>query len=227
LHLKRTVVSVQIGAVARLADLLGNELESAIAKHVVSGTVAVRRDGLDGDEHGDRRNHGGAEKAVCAYPVEHYPYWAERLRRPLVGGAFGENLTVRGLTEAFVCIGDVLAVGTAVLQVSQPRQPCYRLASFYGIRELALWLQQAGMTGFYCRVLAPGELTARCSIELIERPHPSLTLEEANHVMHADLDDLAALRRLMVPELSERWRDTIARRLRGERNGTERRLYGK
>jgi MOSC domain-containing protein YiiM len=221
------VLSIQVGSAAPVVDLHGRIIRSAISKEPLDGVCAVGWFGLEGDEHGDPRNHGGADKAVCLYPAEHYPIWERRLGKALRGGAFGENITTCGCTEDGVCIGDLLAIGTAMFEVSQPRQPCYRLAAFHGVLELAVWVEATGFTGFYCRVVRRGELAPGCAIELIERPHPDLTVSEANRVMHRHKSNLEAAERLLVQALSNRWQATLRRRLRGDtRDMTVARLYG-
>jgi MOSC domain-containing protein YiiM len=200
---------------------------SAIRKSPVRGPLRLGSTGLEGDGQADLENHGGPEKAVCVYPLEHYPYWAERLVREMKPGAFGENFSTEGLSESEVCVGDVYRVGGTVVQVSQPRQPCFKLATRHGVKELALWVQETGLTGFYFRVLEEGEVRAGDGIFLIERPAPGATLAEANRVMHRDKRDLAGIERLLaVSELSASWRRTFEKRLSSQTEDTAPRLEG-
>ena len=189
-------------------------------KAPVTGPVWLSGTNLSGDEQADKRVHGGPEKAVCVYPLEHYSYWEERLGRELSKAAFGENFTTERLTESGVCIGDVFRVGEsgrgAVMQVSQPRRPCFKLGARYGIPELVLWVQETGLTGFYCRVLEEGEVRAGDGIPLVERLHSRASVSEANRVMHRDKSDREGLERLVaVEELSESWRVKFEKRLSG------------
>lgn len=220
--------SLNVGLPAPL-PYRGKQVQSGFVKRPVEGAVWLSRTGLAGDGQADLKVHGGPEKAACVYPAEHYPYWEERLGRRLPAAAFGENLSTAGLTEPEVCIGDVFSVGDrgAVAQVSQPRQPCYKLAARHGEKRLALWVQQTGLTGFYLRVLEEGEIAEGDAVRLVERPAPEATLAEANRVMHRDKGDLRAAERLLsVEQLSPSWRRTFEERLAGGREDTAARLLG-
>jgi MOSC domain-containing protein YiiM len=149
------------------------------------------------------------------------------LDRRLGPAAFGENFSTQGFTESAVCVGDVYGVGTAVVQVSQPRQPCFKLAARHGVKELALWVQETGLTGFYFRVLEEGEVAAGDEIALLERPAPEVSVAEANRVMHLDKQDVAGIERLLaVAELSANWRRTFEKRLSGRAEDAAPRLEG-
>lgn len=223
--LQARVLTVSVGTVGDL-PYRDRTIRSAFAKRPVDAQVMVTRLGLAGDEQGDRAKHGGPDKAVCVFPAEHYPHYERLLGRDLDRPAFGENLTVSGLDEHQVCIGDVLRVGGAVLQVSLPRNPCYRLAARHGVRELPLWFERSGRTGFYLRILQEGPVRAADRIDLADRLHPHATLAEANRLMHRDKHDRQAIRALLVPELGHNWRRTFERRLRGETEDPTRRRFG-
>ena len=212
------VRSVFVGLPATLGhsdsvDWYDDPWTSAIVKRPVDGPVAVTRDGLAGDGHADLVHHGGADKAVCAYPAVHYPAWRAQLERQDVGdGAFGENITVDGLAEDGVCIGDTWAVGDVLLEVSQPRQPCWKLARRWHLMTLTRLAVESGWTGWYFRVRHPGTLAAGAALALVARPHPAWTIRAANDVMHAGRGGLTDRRTLAaLPELSASWRDTLAR----------------
>jgi MOSC domain-containing protein YiiM/ketosteroid isomerase-like protein len=167
-----SIVSVQVGRVAPLGPA---GVPSGFVKRPVSGTVAVTPLGLLGDEQADLRIHGGPEKAVYLYPEEHYERWRALFPEhaaALVPGGFGENLTTRGLDEATICIGDVLIVGTARLQVTQPRQPCFKLGLRFDDPRLARAMISHGLSGWYARVLDPGTVEANAPIRLFDRPNP-------------------------------------------------------
>jgi MOSC domain-containing protein YiiM len=154
-------------------------VRSAIYKQPVAGPVMVRRFNLDGDQQADLKVHGGPDKAVYCYPAEHYAAWSGELGLPLDFGSFGENLTLSGLREAALHIGDVLSIGEAVLQVSQPRLPCFKLGIKLGDqRFIARFLQQR-RCGFYCRVLQEGMIEPRQSIEIVERAESHLTIAQS------------------------------------------------
>jgi MOSC domain-containing protein YiiM len=220
------LISLNVG-LPRLLAYRGKYVRSGFIKTPVSGSLRLGETGLVGDGQADLKYHGGTEKAVCVYPLEHYPYWEQRLDRPLDYGAFGENFSTEGLLEAEVCIGDVYWIGTAMVQVSQPRQPCFKLAARHGVRDLALWVQQTGFTGFYFRCLEPGEVRAGDEIVLLERHAPEASVAEANRVMHRDKQDRRAIERLLgVSELSHSWRRTFEKRLSGHTEDTSPRLEG-
>jgi MOSC domain-containing protein YiiM len=172
--------------------------------------------GLEGDAQADLRVHGGPDKAVCVYPTEHLAPWSERLGRRLAPAAFGENFSVTGLLESDVCLGDVYRVGTALVQVTQPRQPCYKLATRQGEPQFALWVQETGRTGYYFRCLEPGEVRPGDAITLVKRPAPGCTIAEANRLLHHDKRDGAGLERLLAVEaLSASLRRTFEEYLAG------------
>ena len=154
-----TVASVQVG-VPQPIDTSRGTVDSSIVRRAVDGRVAVDREGVAGNAQANLVNHGGPDKAVCVYVVRHLDHWAGRLARELVGGAFGENLTIDGPDEAHACIGDTYRVGTALLQVSQPRQPCYKLSAVLGEERLVAWIVEHGSTGYYFRVVEAGEVWA-------------------------------------------------------------------
>lgn len=209
------LVSLNVGLPRTLA-YRGKHVPSGFRKSPVRGPLRLDQTGLEGDAQADVKNHGGPEKAVCVYPSEHYPYWEARLDRALEAGSFGENFGTEDLLETEVCIGDVYRAGTAVVQVNQPRQPCFKLAARHGIKELALWVRETGFTGFYLRCLEPGEVRAGDGIVLLERPAHDVSLAKANRVMHRDKRDTVGIERLLsIPELSDSWRSQLEERLSG------------
>ncbi|WP_340697250.1 MOSC domain-containing protein [Cellulosimicrobium funkei] len=220
------VLEVRTGGVGTVAHR-GREVPTAFRKQPRVGPVAVGAEGLDGDAQADRRVHGGPEKAVCVYPVEHYAAWRDELGADLPPGAFGENLLTRGLTEDDLLLGDVLALGTATLQVSMPRRPCFKLAAVHGLVDLPDRVQSSGRTGWYLRVLTPGTVRAGATAVVVDRPDRSATVREVNRVMNLDRNDLPAAAALAaLPTLPARWRETLARRLRGGTEDDRARLRG-
>jgi MOSC domain-containing protein YiiM len=205
--------SLQVGRPKPLAYRDGQIL-TAFARRATSGPVALGAEGLAGDEVADKVNHGGPDKAVCAYPAEHYPYWAERLDRELPEAAFGENFTTEGLLEHQLRIGDAFRVGGALVQVSQPRSPCYKIAARHGIKQLTAWVQQTGRTGYYFRVLEPGHVEAGAELELVDRPPHGVTVADVNRVAYEDKHDEAGIRHVLAAtELTDSWRVWLWERL--------------
>lgn len=195
-------------------DAIEKPWTTGFFKEPVAGPVRLGRTNLDGDGQADLQFHGGPEKAVNVYPEEHYAYWRNILGiTPLPPAAFGENFTTRGALEADVCIGDVFRIGDALLQLSQPRQPCWKLARRWRVKDLAMQVQQTGRTGWYFRVLQEGAVAAGMALTLVERPHPEWSVTAANIVMHQRKQDLTAARELAeCPLLSVSWRETLSRR---------------
>ncbi|TCJ18282.1 MOSC domain-containing protein [Rubrobacter taiwanensis] len=224
--MKARLVSLNVGKPRELAH--GRRtVRSAIYKTPVSGVLWLGERGLEGDEQADLRVHGGPEKAVCVYPLENLPHWRAVLGLELGPGAFGENFSVSGMVEEAVHIGDTYRVGEAVVQVSQPRQPCFKLAARHEVPELALLVQESGRTGFYFRCLQPGRVRAGDELALLERPGASVSVAEANRIMHRDKRDAAGIERLLaIPELSASWRRTLEKRLGGAVEDAGRRLSG-
>ncbi|MBI4912611.1 MAG: MOSC domain-containing protein [Acidobacteria bacterium] len=168
------LVEVRAGRVRAFVDREGRPWRSAIAKEPLSGPVRVDREGLVGDEVADRKHHGGPEQAVLAYGLGVYGAWrAEGHELPC--GSFGENLVMEGVDDHEACIGDVWNLGGAILQISQPRQPCETLARHVGSDELVEQTWALGRGGWYLRVLTPGSIVPG-PIELLQRPHPGWTV---------------------------------------------------
>ncbi|HOY87860.1 MAG: MOSC domain-containing protein [Methylotenera sp.] len=180
----------------RAAPYAKPDIFSAIDKKSVSGTIKVSAEGLEGDEQGDRRFHGGIDKAVNFYSYEHYHFWRRQLgAMPLLdtSGAFGENLSTVGMTEDDVCLGDQLRIGTVLLEISQTRQPCWKLNHRFGVQDMALLVQQSLRTGFYCRVLNPGILMVGDAIKLVARPHPNWSLRRFLILLYQNTLDVDSL----------------------------------
>ena len=195
----------------------GKTVTTGIFKEPLADRVMVRRLNIDGDEQGDRRVHGGFDMAVYAYPIEHYAYWQEELGRDsFPHGQFGENLTVQGLIEGRVRVGDVYRIGGALLQVTQPRIPCYKLAIRMGEgAEFPARFQQSGRPGFYLRVLEEGEIGAGDEIELIDHDEDSVTIAEFIRVYLHEAHDPQSLKRVLASrDLGEAWRVYLEKMLK-------------
>jgi len=184
-------------------------------KEPIADPVHLTRTGLAGDGQADLVNHGGPDKAVLTYAAAHYEAWQREwnLAEMLFGG-FGENFTIAGLTEAYVCIGDVYMVGDAKVQVSQPRQPCWKTARRWRLKELPKRVIETGRSGWYFRVLAEGIVEAGLSVELVERPCPSWSVARTNDVFYRGQNNREATAELAaLPLLSLTWREHLLNRL--------------
>jgi MOSC domain-containing protein YiiM len=207
------VLSLQVGRAGTL-PWRGRQVASAIDKTPVDGRVALAPLGFAGDEQADLRLHGGVDKAVCCYPSEHFPRWAALLdRETMPFGAFGENLTLAGALETEVCIGDTYTLGGdgAVVQVSQPRGPCFKVAARWRRTTVTRDMAREMIAGFYLRVLEPGTVAAGDTMDLVDRIS-GVTVAEVLRVTYRDRHDPAALARVVaVPELAEQWRGSLAK----------------
>ncbi len=208
------ILSLRIGG---LAPLGARGVPSGIDKSEVAGDVALSKTGFAGDEQGDTAKHGGPEKAVHHYPFEHYRAWADTLGHHVclsTSGAFGENISTDGLTEADVSIGDVFRLGTALVEVSQGRQPCWRLNERFGRKTMAREVQDTGRTGWYYRVIKTGTVGPADRLTLMERRAPEWTIARIWRAFYIDRLDQAELRGIAaLKPLAESWRNHAARRL--------------
>ena len=215
------VITIQVGlpqafGIKGASNPMDRPWTTGFFKTPIEGKIWLGSTNLVGDGQADLKNHGGVEKAILAYAAEHYPIWRKNLQLPdLPHGAFGENLTIVGQTESSVCIGDVYNLGEAKIQVSQPRQPCWKLSRRWRIRDLALQVQQNGRTGWYFRVLKEGNIEPNLPLILQDRPYPQWTIARANQIMHQEQnqDNLESAAQLAAcPLLSSKWQQTLSRR---------------
>jgi MOSC domain-containing protein YiiM len=208
------VLSVNVG-LPRIVAWKGRMVETGIFKEPVAGRVAIRRLNLDGDRQADLSVHGGPTKAVYAYPGEYYTFW--RVQFPemeLPWGMFGENLTIEGLSEESVHIGDRFQVGSAHLMVTQPRLPCYKLGIKFGRDDILKRFLASGLTGFYFAVLKEGDVAAGDPIRLLHRDEHEVKVADITRLYRKDRHNLDLLRRaLAVEALPESWRDYFLERL--------------
>jgi len=189
---------------------MDQEWTSAIFKQPVQGSIWISKTGLTGDGQADLENHGGLEKAVFGYSVENYTYWQKELETShLTYGGMGENFLMEHVTESSIAIGDTFQIGDAVVQVSQPRQPCWKPARRFRIKTLALLIQNTGRTGWYFRVLKEGAAEAGQTFTLIDRPYSQWTIERCNEILYAKEPDISKMRELaacdlLAPKLKEK-----------------------
>ena len=213
------IESIQVGKPKTIAP----DWTTSIYKSPITSNVFLGKYNLEGDRQADLTVHGGLDKAVNVYPCEHYAYWNKRtgllLRKRInlpapYNGAFGENFTVSGLIESNVCIGDVFNVGDCIVEISQPRQPCWKLARKFKQASLPFWIQHTGRTGWYFRVLQEGYVQAGNTFELIQQNNPSWSIMRANRLMYTpdqSKQDIASI--LMCEQLSHSWKTTFNKRL--------------
>ena len=208
------VISVN-ASLPREVSWKGKAVTTGIFKRPVAGRVIVRKLNLEGDRQADLRVHGGPSKAVYAYPSEHYTFWRRELpEMELPWGMFGENLTIDGLLENEVNIGDRFRIGSVELIVTQPRMPCYKLGVRFGREDMVKRFLRSGRTGFYFAVEREGELGARDSITRIARDEHDVTVADITRLYVDDKTDSPVLRRAVELEaLPEDWREYFRERI--------------
>jgi MOSC domain-containing protein YiiM len=207
------VLSVNVGQ-PREVEWKGRRLLTAIFKEPVAGSVRVTSTQIEGDRQADLSVHGGPSKAVYAYPAEHYAYWREELgREDLAWGAFGENLTVEGLDERELCVGDAFDVGSARLVVTQARIPCFKLGIRFGDPSMIRRMLESRRPGFYFGVEREGALAAGDAFVAARRDPRRVTVAAAFLLYLNEVDDLELLERaIAVPALTPSWRRGFERR---------------
>lgn len=208
------IVSVSVG-LPREVEWNRKVVRTAIFKTPVDGPVHVGTLNLNGDQQADLSVHGGVDKAVYAYPSEHYSFWREELSgTDLPWGWFGENLTTEGLLEDNVFVGDRFRIGSAEFVVTQPRMPCFKLGIRFGDPSIIKRFLRSGRSGFYLAVLKEGELTAGDAIDLSTRAKDSLSIADITGLYSADVVDEKLLRRASeLPSLPLSWREYFRKQL--------------
>jgi MOSC domain-containing protein YiiM len=200
------VLALYAGRAGSLATSKG-EVRTAIAKAPLTRRARVAADGPAGDEQVSP-GHGGPDRALCLYPHEHYAHWETR-----VAPAFGENITAAGVLERETLIGEVWRIGSALVQVSQPRSPCFKVAARLQVTDLVMRARRTGFTGLHLRVLEPGGIAPGDAIELLERPRHGITVADAVRARFGPLDRELIASVLALPQLAAEWRvKTGARR---------------
>lgn len=226
------VEELRVGKVKHLGkkdakNPLDRAWSTGMFKQPQSDQLFLTKTGLETDEIGDLKAHGGPEKALFAYPAKHYAYWQKELDVEIGKGGMGENLVLQGVDETEVCLGDQYAFGEAIIEVSQPRQPCWKPARRYRIMNLAIRIQKSRKTGWYYRVLKEGYVSHEDQLKRIARPYPEWTVDQCNVVMHEMRRDYEMSKKLAeVPALAANWQRRLEKRIRGRESGIESRVFG-
>lgn len=213
------IISINVG-LPREVPWQGKTVSTGIFKSPVDGPVALRPLNLDGDGQADLSVHGGRYKAAYVYPAEHYEFWRNELPdMDLTWGHFGENFTTQGFLEDAVSIGDTFRVGSALVQVTEPRMPCYKLGIRFGRADMVKRFLASKRTGFYFAVLEEGIVQAGDTFAAVERSSHGITVAEVTRLYAFDKEDWATMRRVVeIEALSVSWRDYFQTRLeRGRR----------
>lgn len=207
------IISINTTSPARVSlDSGPRKTRSGIFKVPILQPVFLDDLGFEGDGVGDTRVHGGKDKAVCAYCVEHFPYWSEKLQRKILPGAFGENLSLWGMSETAINIGDIFEMGSAQVQVSQPRQPCHKLNKVFNDQSMACSVKKSGFSGYYLRVLKPGLVEPGAPVKRIHKD--GFSIEKANALLRKGGANIQHMQELVsLPALSDEWRKMFQKRL--------------
>lgn len=208
-----TLIAVSSGRKA-LVTHGSRTIETAFVKSPIDGPVNISTLGIDGDEH-VYEHHGGPDMALLLYPVEHYSYWRKLGLALPAAGAMAENLTTQGVRETDVAIGDFITVGSAVLQVAQPRSPCFKLAARFARKSLPVEMQTTGYTGYLVRVIEPGVCAAGDAVTCEKGPAVDrISIADAGRILNVDRHDVEGAQRLLsVAELGETVRNTLSARV--------------
>jgi MOSC domain-containing protein YiiM len=216
------LVSLNVG-LPRLLTWKGETFKTGIFKNPVAGRIRLRETNLDGDRQADLTVHGGPNKAVYGYASEHYSYWqAELPKQELPWGAFGENFTTEGMLETKLSMGDRFRLGSAVIRVTTPRLPCYKLAAKFQSDAMIARFLRSSHSGFYFAVVEEGEVGAGDELQFLESETPSLTIAEFNHLYVSPKPDLELLKRAVeVKSLPESWRERYQARIEDVRRNLQ------
>ena len=192
----------------------GKNVTTGIYKKPLQGSVSLRATNIDGDKQVDLKNHGGLDKAVYAFPCEHYAFYQEHLGQGSFGyGEFGENLTTEGLVESCVHIGDQFKIGTSIVEVSQPRSPCFKLAMIMGAPKVVRFMLDSGRTGFYFRVIREGLIEAG-EVKRVFKNESAQSVEEIHNLLYLEIINVRELKRaLLNPALGQSLREEFSKRL--------------
>jgi len=201
------ILSVNV-SLPREIDIGGQKVTTAIFKEPVNGRVMLRTHNLDGDKQADLTVHGGVDKAVYSYPIEHYEYWREIFPNiNLPNGMFGENFTIEGLMENEVNVGDIYQVGSSKLIATQPRMPCYKLGIRFGRMDVIKKFLASGRSGIYFRVAEEGEVAAKDKIERLRKDPNQVTIRDIVRLYSKDTRDIETMRRAVkVNDLPDGWK---------------------
>lgn len=211
---KYTIVSMHVGGPKQVVRN-GEELYTSFLKAPTTKRIALTETGLVGDGQAVTEHHGGEEKAVCVYPYSHYHYWEKTLGKTMDYPSFGENITVKGLTEENVYLGDIFQWGDAIVQVNQPRKPCNRISFVHQEKTLTKQVTQTGFTGFYMRVIEPGEVSAGDVLERVEQHHEQVSIALVNQTLYFDRKNEAALRSILkVDAIASTLQEQVEKRLK-------------
>ncbi len=207
------IISINTAVSTRVSlDKGSKKVKSGIFKKPVSQPIFLDYLGFEGDVVGDSRVHGGKDMAICVYCSDHFPYWEDKLKRTILPGSFGENLSVSGMSEETINIGDIFEIGQTQVEVSQPRQPCYKLNKVFSDQSMACSVKTTGFSGYYLRVLKPGMVDPGVSIKRVHEGQYSI--EKVNALLRKGGINIQHMQELIaLPALSVDWREMFQKRM--------------
>ncbi|MBM7716849.1 MOSC domain-containing protein [Siminovitchia sp. FSL H7-0308] len=203
------IYSLNVGLPQLVSNQKGQVVKSGIRKKPVA-SVFLAKNGFQGDDVADKANHGGDDRAVCFYPYEHYEEWNDLVERELSIPAFGENITIAHFPETEACVGDVIEIGEAAVQITHGRIPCAKIDIFNRVNGMFYKVIQTGKTGYFARVLKEGTVTENSPVKLADRLESAMTVAHLNHLFFFDRTNKPELERAVsIPELAEDMRSRL------------------
>ncbi|MDL4841820.1 MOSC domain-containing protein [Aquibacillus rhizosphaerae] len=207
------VLSLNIGQ-PKTYQINNRELNTGFVKHAVTDSVWLSKHGFEGDGQADLKNHGGEEKALLMYPFEHYSYWNNRYNKNFSVPAFGENITIVGLLEHAVFAGNIYSLGEAIVQVSQPRQPCYKIAEIHRVKDIPAVVTETGYSGYYFRVLKEGYVSNDDTLKLLEEEPNKISIAFIFGTLFHKKADINRIQQILkVDTIANSLRKSLVKRL--------------
>ena len=208
------IKSINIAMPAQISFSKGESIYSGISKLPITGKIYLDTLGLKGDGVADSKNHSGPDKALCAYCLDHFLFWEKETGKKLHPGAFGENLSITGLLETDIHIGDQFKIGEAIIECSQPRRPCHKLNKKFYLPDMVHRVQNSGFTGYYFRVVHPGWVQTETDMILVKEGSEKISIASANQLMHHDKLNYGKMEQMINKTLlSDHWKKTFKTRI--------------
>ncbi|WP_112179918.1 MOSC domain-containing protein [Paraliobacillus zengyii] len=212
--MKYQIVSLNIGQ-PKVRELQGKMVETGFIKERVTESIWLSKTGFNGDGQADLKNHGGLDKAILLYPYDHYAFWEGKYNRKFNIPAFGENLTIEGLTEETVYIGDEFELGEAIIQVSQPRQPCFKIAGVHQLKDITALVTETGYGGYYCRVIKEGYVSSKDTLKFKKKYKREFSIKSVHNLLFHDRENQHAMKELLqVDSLANSVKRTLSKRIK-------------
>ena len=221
--MKIAIKHIYCGQSKKINDGKREEYSSSYQKKALNKTsYEINKNGFKDDTQSDKKSHGGIDKAICVYSLDDYRYFEEKNEITLPACAFGENLSIVGVNDSNICIGDKFTCGEVIFEVSQPRQPCWKISSIVGIKKLTALIVKEYKTGFYFRVLQSGQIKPSDELELLTRPYPKLSIKHINQIyFNAKEHQEEIAEALKCDKISKAYREDLTKRYKDEEIGLQ------